>query len=71
MSPEITVLMPVYNGEKYLRESIESILNQTFNDFEYLIINDGLIVTKDMTIKKMNTRTSIDIKIPNLLSIKS
>jgi glycosyltransferase involved in cell wall biosynthesis len=41
MSPEITVLMPVYNGEKYLRESIESILNQTFTKFEFLIINDG------------------------------
>lgn len=37
----ITVLMPVYNGERYLREAIESILNQTFADFEFLIINDG------------------------------
>jgi glycosyltransferase involved in cell wall biosynthesis len=33
--------MPVYNTEKYLNESIESILNQTFKDFELLIINDG------------------------------
>jgi|TARA_B100000315_G_scaffold170514_1_gene159043 glycosyltransferase involved in cell wall biosynthesis len=32
--------MSVYNGEKYLRESIDSILIQTFNDFEFLIIND-------------------------------
>jgi glycosyltransferase involved in cell wall biosynthesis len=39
--PVVTVLMPVYNGEKYLREAIESILNQTFTDFEFLIINDG------------------------------
>lgn len=39
--PKITVLMPVYNGEKFLREAIESILNQTFTDFELLIINDG------------------------------
>lgn len=39
-NPEITVLMPVYNGERYLREAIESILNQTFKDFEFLIIND-------------------------------
>ncbi|MFH1712580.1 MAG: glycosyltransferase, partial [Candidatus Jacksonbacteria bacterium] len=39
--PNITVLMPVYNGEKYLKEAIESILNQTFVDFEFLIINDG------------------------------
>ena len=39
--PKITVLMPVYNGEKYLRSAIESILNQTYKDFEFLIINDG------------------------------
>ena len=40
-SPRVTVLMPVYNGEKYLREAIDSILRQTFTDFEFLIINDG------------------------------
>ncbi len=40
-TPRVTVLMPVYNGEKYLREAIESILSQTFADFEFLIINDG------------------------------
>jgi glycosyltransferase involved in cell wall biosynthesis len=33
--------MSVYNGEKYLREAINSILNQTFTDFELIIINDG------------------------------
>lgn len=33
--------MPVYNGEKYLRLAIESILKQTYEDFEFLIINDG------------------------------
>ena len=32
-SPEISVVMPVYNGEKFLREAIESILNQTYKDF--------------------------------------
>ena len=39
--PEISVIMPVYNGEKYLREAIDSILNQTFSDFEFIILNDG------------------------------
>ena len=41
MAPKVTVLMPVYNGERYLAEAIDSILNQTFGDFEFLIINDG------------------------------
>lgn len=41
MNSKVTVLMSVHNGEKYLREAIESILNQTFRDFELLIVNDG------------------------------
>lgn len=40
-SPVISVVMPVYNGEKFLKDSIESILNQTYADFEFIIINDG------------------------------
>lgn len=39
--PRITVLMPVYNGERYLAEAVRSILGQTFGDFEFLIIDDG------------------------------
>ncbi len=39
--PVVSVVMPAYNAEKYLREAIESILSQTFTDFEFIIINDG------------------------------
>ena len=39
--PKVSVIMSVYNGEKYLREAVDSILNQTFKDFEFIIINDG------------------------------
>jgi glycosyltransferase involved in cell wall biosynthesis len=52
--PKISVLMPVYNGEKYLKEAIESILNQTFNDFEFLIINDGSTDNSENIIKSYN-----------------
>jgi len=38
--PAISVIMPVYNAEAYLHEAIESILNQTFADFEFIIIDD-------------------------------
>ena len=38
---EISVVMSVYNSEKWLKECIYSILNQTFTDFEFIIINDG------------------------------
>ena len=40
-TPKVSVLMSVYNGEKYLREAVESILNQTFHDFEFVITDDG------------------------------
>jgi glycosyltransferase involved in cell wall biosynthesis len=39
-TPLISVLMPVYNAESYLKDSIQSILNQSLNDFEFIIIND-------------------------------
>jgi glycosyltransferase involved in cell wall biosynthesis len=39
--PAISVLMPVYNCEKYLAEAVRSILGQTFADFELIIVNDG------------------------------
>lgn len=44
MNPQsdlVSVVLPVYNGVRYLRESIESILQQTYDNFELIIINDG------------------------------
>jgi glycosyltransferase involved in cell wall biosynthesis len=40
-APTISVLMPVYNAELFVAQAVESILNQTFKDFEFLITNDG------------------------------
>jgi len=41
MQPKISVLMGVYNGERYLKEAIDSILRQTMPDFELVVVNDG------------------------------
>jgi glycosyltransferase involved in cell wall biosynthesis len=40
-NPPLSVLMPVYNAERYVAEAVESILDQTFGDFEFLIVDDG------------------------------
>ncbi len=39
--PAVSVVMSVFNGQRFLSEAMESILNQTFRDFEFIIINDG------------------------------
>ena len=39
--PRVSVLMPVYNAERYLREAIDSVLQQTYDDFELIATNDG------------------------------
>ena len=41
MQPKFSVVMPVYNVEKYLRNSIQSILNQTISDYELILVDDG------------------------------
>ena len=39
--PKISIIMPVYNSEKYLRAAVDSVLKQTFKDFELLLVDDG------------------------------
>lgn len=41
MTKLISIILPIYNGEKYMRESIDSILNQSYTNWELLIIDDG------------------------------
>lgn len=41
VQPSVTVLLPVYNGEAYLHDAVESIISQDFTDFELLIVDDG------------------------------
>lgn len=60
MKPKISIVMPMYNSEKYLWESIKSILNQTFKDFELIIIDD---CSKDKSINIVNSYKDKRIKL--------
>lgn len=39
--PAVSIIIPVYNKEKYLDKTIESVLNQLFTDYELIFVNDG------------------------------
>lgn len=58
--PRVTVLMAVYNGEAYLRDAIDSVINQTFKDFEFLIIDDG---STDTSLKIIQSYSDPRIKL--------
>ncbi|MEO1653522.1 MAG: glycosyltransferase family A protein, partial [Bacteroidota bacterium] len=59
-SPFVTVLVTAYNAEKYLPEAIESVLNQTYTDFELILVNDG---SKDRTLEIMEEYQKKDARI--------
>jgi glycosyltransferase involved in cell wall biosynthesis len=59
---KLSVIMPVYNGQKYLRKALVSILNQTYKDFELIIINDG---STDETHKILSTIRDNRLKVLN------
>ena len=58
MSVDVSVVMSVKNGEKYLIDSIESILNQTIKNFEFLIFDDGSFDKTSEILKKYEARDS-------------
>ncbi|QSV56226.1 MAG: glycosyltransferase [Dolichospermum sp. UKL201] len=60
LNPQITVVMPVYNGEKYLDTAIKSILNQTFTNFELVIVDDA---STDSSVKIINSYQDERIKL--------
>jgi len=67
--PQISIVMPVYNAEEFLEESIKSILNQTFRDFEFIIVNDGSADNSLKIIKKYKKKDKRIVLINNKKNI--
>ena len=63
--PLVSVIMPAYNAEKYIVESVESIINQTYQEWELIIINDGLSDKTGSLIKELIVRDSRIISLEN------
>ncbi len=58
--PTISVIIPAYNAEKTIQETIESVLNQTFQDFELIVINDG---STDRTLEIVSSFTDSRLQV--------
>ena len=68
-APEVSVVMAVYNGEPYLRESIESILSQTFTSFEFIVVDDGSIDATPTILAEYAQRDSRVVVLKNLQNL--
>lgn len=68
---KISVILPVYNGAKFLREAIESVLNQSYENFEFIIINDGSTDDSLDIIKSYNDNRIVIINQNNQGLVKS
>ena len=67
--PKVTVLLSVYNGEKYLHEAMQSILVQTYTDFEFLIVDDGSTDQSPVIIRSFNDFRIRVLKNPERLKL--
>ena len=63
--PKVSVIVPVYNVEKYLNKCLDSLINQTFNHFEIIIINDGSPDDSKQIIEKYKSKYNDFIKVIN------
>ena len=55
---KISIIMPVYNGENWLEESINSVLGQTFSDFELICVNDSSTDESERVLEKFSNQDS-------------
>lgn len=70
--PKVSILMPVYNAEQYLSQALDSIVSQSFEDWELILINDGSTDRSESIIMDYDDERIFYIKNPvNLKLIKT
>ena len=70
--PKVSILMPVYNAEQYLSQALDSIVSQSFEDWELILINDGSTDRRESIIMDYDDERIFYIKNPvNLKLIKT
>jgi glycosyltransferase involved in cell wall biosynthesis len=70
MNPAITVYIPVYNREKYIKEAIDSVLAQTFQDFELILVDDGSTDNSVNIIKGYTDKRITLIEAPHNMGVR-
>ncbi len=78
LTPKISVILPIFNGEKHIEKTLKTILNQTYKNFELMIINDGstdktpeiLSRIKDKRVKVINNKKNLGVTKSLNLGIK-
>ena len=54
----LSVIVPVYNGEKYIKDCLESIINQTYRDLQIIVVNDGSIDNTEAIVGEIANKDS-------------
>ena len=61
-SPKVSVLVPVYNAEKFIAKTVQSVLNQTYKNFELILLDDGSTDNTEEIILSFNDKRIIYAK---------